>query len=236
MTRSSVIRILFLVLLAVGIVCAILYRHELAEQVTRYREWIRELGVWGQVILALAYIPASVLFIPASWLTLAGGVAFGLWAVVPISLGSTAGASAAFLTGRYLARDWVEQRVAASPRFQALDHAVAAQGFRIVFLTRLSPVIPFNFLNYAFGLTQVRFRDFLVASWLGMLPGTFMYVYLGSAVGEAAIEAGLAQRIWFGVGLVVTVIVTVMVTRLARRALAEVALVEESRQERADHE
>jgi uncharacterized membrane protein YdjX (TVP38/TMEM64 family) len=208
--------------LAAGVGVALIYRQELAERFQQSRDWVQAQGIWGYVILGLAYIPVSLLFIPASWLTLAGGAGFGLLAVVPISLGSTAGASAAFLAARYLFRPWVEARIGNSPRFQALDRAVAGQGFKIVLLTRLSPVIPFNFLNYALGLTRVRFGDFLLASWIGMLPGTFLYVYVGSAVGEAASgEVDIVKNIFYGMGLVVTVIVTVMVTRLARRALAD---------------
>jgi uncharacterized membrane protein YdjX (TVP38/TMEM64 family) len=222
MTRSSFIRIVLLVALVAGIVAGLIYRAELSEWFVNSRDWIRQQGIWGYVILGLAYIPAAVLFIPGSWLTLGGGVAFGLWAVVPVSLGSTAGASAAFLVSRYLARHWVEERIARSPRFQALDRAVGEQGFKIVLLTRLSPVIPFNFLNYAYGLTRVRIGDFLLASWIGMLPGTFLYVYIGSAGAEAvAGEKSLAEWIFFGIGLVLTIVVTVMVTRLARKALAE---------------
>jgi len=217
-------RAVLLLVLAGGIAAGLVYRTELGEAFRDSRDWVRQQGLWGYLILGLAYIPAALLFIPGSWVTLAGGGVFGLWAVVPISLGSTAGASAAFLAGRYLARHWVEEHIAGSARFLALDRAVGAQGFKIVFLTRLSPVIPFNFLNYAFGLTQVRFLDFLLASWIGMLPGTFLYVYIGTAGGEAvAGEKSLAEWIFLGIGLAVTAAATVFVTRLARRALAEAA-------------
>src|SRR5437588_57116 len=120
-----------------------------------------------------------------------------------------------------------EKRLAGNPRFAALDQAVAAGGFKIVLLTRLSPLFPFTFLNYALGLTKVRFRDYVLASWIGMLPGTVMYVYLGSTVTELAdvvaghVEGGAARRVLFFVGLAATVVVTVYVTRLARRALRQ---------------
>ncbi len=119
----------------------------------------------------------------------------------------------------------MEAKVARDPRFRAIDQAVAEQGFLIVLLTRLSPAFPFTLLNYAYGLTRVRFRDYFLASWLGMLPGTILYVYLGTLVGDLAdliagrVESGLGGKIFFAVGLVLTVILTVLVTRIARKAL-----------------
>jgi uncharacterized membrane protein YdjX (TVP38/TMEM64 family) len=213
----------------------------------RFLEWVQELGAWGPAVLAAAYIPAAVLFIPGSLLTLGAGFAFGVWrATVAVSLGSTLGAATAFLVGRTLARGWMEEKVARHPKFRAIDQAVAEQGFKIVLLTRLSPAFPFTFLNYAYGLTKVRFRDYVLASWIGMLPGTVMYVYLGSAVQNLADlavrkeERGLGEKVLFFVGLAATVVVTVLVTRLARRALAKavpgVALREEEVVEGVRHE
>jgi len=188
------------------------------------------------VLVAAVYIPACVLLIPGSLITLGAGSIFGiLTGTVAVSIGSTLGACAAFLVGRTLARGWVEDKVAGNPRFRAIDQAVAEQGRKIVFLTRLSPVFPFTLLNYAFGLTKISFWDYALASWIGMMPGTVMYVYLGSAVKELAdLASGTVQRspvqnVLFFVGLVATVVVTVFVTRLARKALAQAApAVEES--------
>jgi uncharacterized membrane protein YdjX (TVP38/TMEM64 family) len=195
-------------------------------------DWLRNRGkITGLVILALAYTPAALLLFPASVLTLGAGAVFGIpEATVAISLGSTLAACVAFLAGRTLARRWVEEKIASRPRFAALDRAVAANGFRIVLLTRLSPVFPYGLLNYAYGLTRVRFRDYLLASWLGMLPGTLMYVLLGgSARGIADLAAALFQgrasaediewTLFLLVGLLATVAVTVLVTRIARNAL-----------------
>lgn len=195
-------------------------------------DWLRGRGRgWGLVILALAYTPAALLFFPATVLTLGAGAIFGVpEATVAISLGSTFAACVAFLVGRTLARRWIEEKIAGSPRFRALDRAVAANGFRIVLLTRLSPAFPYTLLNYAYGLTQVRFRDYLLASWIGMMPGTLMYVYLGrGAKGMADLTASLwtgrasaadvQQALLLFVGLLATVAVTVLVTRLARNAL-----------------
>src|SRR5207302_2833243 len=126
---------------------------------------------------------------------------------VVISVASTTGASIAFWLGRTLARGLIEKRLAGNRRFRALDQAVATGGFKIVLLTRLSPLFPFTLLNYAFGLTKVRFRDYVFGSWIGMLPGTVMYVYLGSTVTELAdvaagkVEGGTARLVLFFVGL-----------------------------------
>jgi uncharacterized membrane protein YdjX (TVP38/TMEM64 family) len=227
MKISPFFRLLVLLTLAAAIGIALLFL-PVQDWVSRFLEWVQELGAWGPVVLGAAYIPAAVLLIPGSLLTLGGGFAFGVWrATIAVSLGSTLGAAAAFLVGRTLARGWIEEKIARHPKFRAIDQAVAEQGFKIVLLTRLSPVFPFTFLNYAYGLTKVRFRDYLLASWIGMLPGTLMYVYLGSAVQNLAeLAAGkeertLGEKVLFFAGLAATVIVTVFVTRVAKKALEQ---------------
>jgi uncharacterized membrane protein YdjX (TVP38/TMEM64 family) len=223
MSRSTLSRLFGLFVLVAVIVAAFQYRDE----VPRLLAWLQDLGPWGPVLLAALYIPATVLAVPGSLITLGAGAAFGLVrGTLAVSAGSTLGAAAAFLIGRTLARGWVEQKVAANPRFRALDQAIGAEGFKIVLLLRLSPVFPFNVLNYALGLTRVSFRNYLLASWIGMLPGTVMYVYLGAALGDLArvaegpTERNSAQQVLFYGGLLATVIVTVFVTRVARKALA----------------
>ena len=209
-------------------VAAIVVFLPVKDLLVRFLEWVRGIGLWGPVLLAAAYVPASLLFVPGSLLTLGAGFAFGVAVgTLAVSVGSVLGACAAFLAGRTLARGWIEGKVAANPKFRAIDEAVGRQGFKIVLLTRLSPVFPFNLLNYAYGVTPVSFRDYLLASWMGMLPGTVLYVYLGSAVKSLAdlvagkVEGGAEQKIFFGAGLLATVAVTVLVTRIARRALRE---------------
>ncbi|EAW39060.1 TVP38/TMEM64 family protein [Lyngbya sp. PCC 8106] len=191
-------------------------------------DWIANLGYWGPVAFIVVYILATVLFLPGSILTLGGGAIFGVFSgSIYVSIGSVAGATCAFLVGRYLARGWVAKKIAGNQKFKAIDEAVAREGWKIVGLTRLSPIFPFNLLNYSFGLTKVSLRDYVVASWIGMIPGTIMYVYIGSLAGELATLA-LEERskttgewILYGVGLVATVAVTVYVTKIARQALNE---------------
>jgi len=190
-------------------------------------DWIRNLGPWGPAVFVLLYVAATVLLLPGSVLTLGAGAVFGLMkGAVLVSMAATLGATAAFLVGRYLAREWVAGKIQRYPRFAAIDRVVAREGWKIVGLTRLSPVFPFNLLNYAFGLTRVSLRDYFFASWIGMMPGTVMYVYVGSLAGDlATLGAGSRARTpaeWalYMVGLLATIAVTVYITRLAREALA----------------
>lgn len=187
-------------------------------------EWIDQFGIWGPVLFVLLYALAAVLFIPGSALTLGAGALFGVvQGSILVSLGSTLGASLSFLVGRYLARDWVAKKVENYQKFKAVDEAVGREGWRIVGLTRLSPIFPFTFLNYAYGLTQVKFTHYVLASWIGMMPGTVLYVYLGSLtrLGVEAEGAGTAQIILKIVGLLATVAVTIYITKIARKALQE---------------
>ena len=187
---------------------------------------IARLGAWGPVLFLWLYVVATVFFLPGSILTLGAGAVFGLVrGFLVVSASATLGATAAFLIGRYVARGLVARKVERHPKFKAIDDAVAREGWKIVALLRLSPVVPFNVLNYAFGLTRVPLRHYVIASWIGMMPGTLMYVYLGSIAGDLA-GAGLgrahrtpAEWALYGVGLAATIAVTIFVTRLARRAL-----------------
>jgi len=199
----------------------------------RFQAWVAELGPWGPVAFIVGYALATVAFAPGAILTLAAGSIFGVvWGVVYVFIAATVGASLAFLAARHVVRRAIEQRVAGNARFTAIDEAIARDGRRIVFLLRLSPVFPFNLLNYVLGLTRIGFGDYVIAS-LGMIPGTILYVYLGALGGQAAVAASggddtelltWAVRI---VGLVATAIVTVIITRTARRALAAAAVTEE---------
>ena len=184
---------------------------------------IGRLGPWGPVLFILIYIAATVLFLPGSVLTLGAGAVFGVaLGSVYVSIASTLGATAAFLVGRYLAREWVAKKIEGNASFAAIDRAVAAEGWKIVGLTRLSPAFPFSLLNYAFGVTRVSLRDYVLASWIGMMPGTVMYVYVGS-LARAAGDRSRTPAEWalYGLGLLATIGVTIVVTRLARRALAQ---------------
>jgi uncharacterized membrane protein YdjX (TVP38/TMEM64 family) len=213
---------------AVAVVGLIALGRQVGAYLPQFALWVNGLGVWGPVVFILGYVVASVAFVPGSLLTLAAGAIWGIFPGVPyVFLAAVLGASAAFLVARYVARAAIERRLAGNRRFAAIDQAVGVQGRKLVFLLRLSPVFPFNLLNYALGLTSVRFIDYVVAS-IGMLPGTFLYVYYGKLVGDlaalaggAAVEKGTGYYIMLAVGLVATIVVTTLVTRTAQRALRE---------------
>lgn len=200
----------------------------LQDYLTNLLEWIRNSGRAGVFFYILFYVLATVFFLPGSVLTLGAGAIYGVPAgSLLVSFASTLGALCAFLIGRFAGRSWVSAKIRGNRKFEAMDQAVAKQGWKIVGLTRLSPVFPFNLLNYAFGLTRVSLRDYLLASWIGMMPGTVMYVYIGSVAGDLVRSASgeksytAAEWILYSVGFLATVVVTVMITRMARKALAE---------------
>jgi uncharacterized membrane protein YdjX (TVP38/TMEM64 family) len=192
-------------------------------------EWIDSLGMWGAPLFVLIYIVACLLFLPGSLLTVGAGMIFGLVVgTTTVSIGSTLGAGAAFLLARTVLREWIKKILASKPRFRALDEAVGQEGFKVVLLTRLSPLLPFNLLNFAYGITAVSFRDYIIASWIGMLPGAVLYVYIGTAarslteVMSGRSHASVAEHVFFGLGLGATVILAVFLMRIARKSLAYV--------------
>ena len=188
--------------------------------------WVRQAGAWAPVAFIALYAIACIAFVPASLLTLAAGAIFGLWTgIALVAVGATIGAACSFLIARHGARARVEGWLGRNARLKAIDEAVGGEGRRIMFLLRLSPAFPFTAMNYALGLTRVRFADFLVAM-VGILPGTTLYVYAGAVAGEVASAAaggpvrGMAYYLVLALGLAATLAVTLLVTRLARRALA----------------
>ena len=216
------------VALTLGAMAVYLYRAlDLQESVRGVLLWVEGLGFWAPLAFIVIYILACVFLVPGSVLTLGAGAIFGLVrGAVYVSVASTAGATAAFLIARYIARSRVARSLEQRPRFVALDEAVANEGWKIVALTRLSPVFPFTLLNYAFGLTRIPLLRYILASWAGMIPGTIMYVYIGSVAGDlVAIDRTRPRSVaeWFliALGLAATVVVTLLITGLARRALNE---------------
>ncbi len=197
-----------------------------AEWTVGLAERARGTGATGVAIFTVAYIVSTVAVLPGSILTLAAGFAYGpMWGLAIASPASVAGATAAFLLGRTVLRGWAERKIGESRRVRALDAAVARQGFTLVFLLRLSPLFPFNVLNYALSLSRVSLRTYVVASFIGMLPGTALYVYLGSLAPAAAELASASERggatrtALYAAGLAATLAVVVIGARAAKRAL-----------------
>jgi uncharacterized membrane protein YdjX (TVP38/TMEM64 family) len=218
-------RLIGLIALAVTIAAAVVWL-PIAEWLAIGIAWVDAHPMLAWPVFVGSYIVATVLALPGSVLTLAAGFAFGLpLGVALTSVASIAGATSAFFIGRYLARAWVEQRIESNKTFKALDAATRHDGFVIVFLARLSPAFPFNLLNYGLALTAVRLRDYFFASWIGMLPGTVLYVYLGAAAGDLSqllsgnVDSGPAGRLLLIGGLIATAILTAIITRKASRAL-----------------
>ncbi len=235
---TNFFRLVVLTLSVVGIAIAFTAAPALAQESTTNQgfnpqevlrnalQWIDSLGSVGAIAFIALYIIATVAFLPGSIITLGAGVVFGVvLGSLYVFIGATLGATAAFLVGRYLARGWVSKKIAGNDKFKAIDEAVGKEGFKIVLLTRLSPIFPFNLLNYAFGVTGVSLKDYFLGS-VGMIPGTIMYVYIGSLAGSLARIGAEGQPTnptvqWAIrlIGFIATVVVTVYVTRLARKAL-----------------
>jgi uncharacterized membrane protein YdjX (TVP38/TMEM64 family) len=222
--------LLFLLVIGAALAAWFLF---LQENLPAFMEWVREQGLWGAVIVGLGYAAATVLMIPGSVITLLTGAIYGPWlGTAVVSPASVLGATMAFLLGRTVFRPTMEARMQGNARFAALQAAIETRGLFILTLVRLSPIFPYSLVNYAFGLTRVRTASYMLGSFIGMLPGTLMYVYLGSAVGDVAKLAseglGETDTGWQGEalkwgGLAATVVVTVFITRVAKRALAEAA-------------
>jgi len=193
-----------------------------------FNNWVGQMGTAGILIFIAVYAVATVLLAPGAILTIGAGFAFGLWkGFLAVSAGSTLGAALAFLVARFIARDRVEAIAKGNEKFRNIDNAIGQQGAKLVFLLRLSPVIPFNLSNYLYGLTGVKFWPYVLASWLGMMPGTLLYVYIGTA-GKAAVSAaaggeamkhGWQYWTFMSVGLAATIVVTIWVTKIARHAV-----------------
>jgi len=225
--KSAIIRLIVLI----GIVIALFLTMKVLpvqQWLRNFNDWVGRMGVVGIFIFIIVYAVATVLLAPGSVLTIGAGFTFGLWkGFLAVSGGSTLGAALAFLVARFIARERVAVIAQRNEKFRAIDSAIGKQGAKLIFLLRLSPVIPFNLSNYLYGLTGVKFWPYVLASWIGMMPGTFLYVYIGTA-GKAAVSAAAGgeavQRGWqywtfMTVGLAATIIVTIWVTKIARDAL-----------------
>ncbi|TVP78731.1 MAG: TVP38/TMEM64 family protein [Gemmatimonadales bacterium] len=225
---SSRVRLVVLGLLA--LVGLIVLGRFAGQYIEAFALWVDGLGALAPIVFIAGYAVATVAFIPGSILTLAAGAVFGITqGVLYVFAGAVLGSTAAFLVGRHLARDRIRAKVSEDPRFSAIDRAIGREGLKIVTLLRLTPVMPYNLLNYALGLTDVRLRDYVIGA-LGMLPGTLLYVYSGRVAGDIAtaaageaVERGWGYWVVLVLGLLATVAVTVLVTRIARRALAREA-------------
>ncbi len=192
--------------------------------IKQFTTWIRDLGVTGAFIFIGVYALAALFFLPGAIFTIAAGLVYGIAGGTAVALaGATLGAGLAFLAGRYLFRERIKQLAEGKKKFGAIDEAIGKQGWKIIGLLRLSPLIPFNVSNYFYGVTAIGFWPYLLASFVGMFPGTLLYVYLG-AIGQAGLSDGKKghsplEWIFLGLGLLATIAVTVYVSHVAKAAL-----------------
>lgn len=191
------------------------------------QSWIESLGALAPIVYVAVYVATTLLLIPGSVLTIGAAGIFTFWkAFAVVVIGANMGALAAFLLTRTFLRERVAMWAAGNPKFAALDRAIGREGFKMVLLVRLSPVFPFTLLNYFLGLTTVRVSSYVLANLIGMLPGTFLYVYIGATARDALSAGASGVGVWQlalrVVGLLATIAVVALVTRTARKALAQV--------------
>jgi uncharacterized membrane protein YdjX (TVP38/TMEM64 family) len=219
MTKRPLWLLLALLLVAAALGVSLL---PLGQWVQSLRAWIEGLGPIGFLVFGAAYVLAAVLLIPVWPLSITGGLAFGAWGFVWVPISATLGAAAAFLISRYFARGKIREWIAQRPRYRAVDRAVGEEGWKIVILLRLSPLVPYNLMNYFCGMTRVPFPAYLLATFLGTIPVTAMYVYLGY-IGQAVASGSMGWAQWtlLGIGLAATVGLTILITRKIRPKLAE---------------
>jgi uncharacterized membrane protein YdjX (TVP38/TMEM64 family) len=217
-----------LVVVALSVLAAVL---PVKNWIREFVEWVQHLGPWGIVIFIAAYALATVLFLPGWIFTVSAGLIYGIAGGTLVALGGAViGATLSFLIARYLLRRNIEEYAARSPRFGAIDRAIGKEGWKIIGLLRLSPLIPFNLSNYFYGITSVSLGAYVIVSAICMIPGTLLYAYLG-ALGQAGVSGGDGRRsIWqyvlLGIGLLATIAVTILVSRIAKNALKKTGAVE----------
>jgi uncharacterized membrane protein YdjX (TVP38/TMEM64 family) len=226
-SKNAVERLAVLIMIVIALFLAMRFL-PVQQWLRSFSDWVAQMGVAGILIFIVVYAVATVLMAPGLILTIGGGFAFGLWkGFLAVSAGATLGASLAFLVARFIAREKIEAIAQRNEKFRNIDSAIGRQGAKLIFLLRLSPVIPFNLSNYFYGLTAVKFWPYVLASWIGMIPGTLLYVYIGTAgkaavaatAGGEAVKHGWQYWTFLGVGFAATIIVTIWVTRIARDAL-----------------
>jgi uncharacterized membrane protein YdjX (TVP38/TMEM64 family) len=233
-TKSATGRIAVLALILMALFLAMRFL-PVQQWLRNFNDWVGQMGTVGILVFIVVYALATVLLAPGSILTIGAGFVFGLWkGFLVVSAGATLGASLAFLVARFIAREKIESIAKRNEKFRKIDNAIGKQGAKLIFLLRLSPVIPFNLSNYFYGLTAVRFWSYVLASWIGMMPGTLLYVYIGAAgkvavtaaAGGEAVKHGWQYWTFLGVGFLATVTVTIWVTKIARDALKSQAVQE----------
>lgn len=195
-----------------------LFQYISMQNIMNLKAWINGLGMIGPLVYILLFMSAALFFLPGLPVAILGGLAFGpLMGTVWASIGSTAGAALAFVVARYVARDMVEGWAQANPVFKKIDDGVAAQGWRMLMITRLVPVFPFNLQNYAYGLTKIGFPTYVLVSWICMLPGAVAFTFMGGAIVSG--EGNIGRTfVYLGIGAVVFVLISLIPGWIKKRS------------------
>ncbi len=203
--KGTVIKRVFFLLAILTAILAVRFTgaaHYLQQETLR--QWIQGYGALAPVVYMLIYTVAPALFLPALPITIVGGVLFGpFWGVVYTITSATSGACVAFIISRYIAREWIEEKLK-SPKWHQLDEGVQRHGWKVVAFTRLIPLFPFNLLNYAFGLTKIRFIHYAITTFICMLPACIAYVVFSSSLLDV-IKGRISPAFIAGMGLIVLV-------------------------------
>jgi len=191
--------------------------------IKQFTSSVQQLGALGIALYIIVYALMTMLLLPGSPLTLAAGLVYGVGTgFVVVLSGAVLGALGAFLVARYVARDWAAAKLEDSPRFKAIDRAIAHESWKVVLLTRLSPLMPFSLQNVFYGVTEIRFWDYAWATIIGIMPGILLYVYIGAAGNAAADDTTTTLQWWlFGAGLLATLVVAILIGRKAKARLRE---------------
>ena len=192
----------------------------LGEWISAFQDWVRGYGALGVVIFIVVYALTTFALVPGSLLTLAAGVIWGLWAFPIVVMAATLGSSLSFLAARYAFFERVQEKVKQYPKFAAVNEAIRDEGWRVVGLLRLSPALPFSLQNWFLGITPVGFWPAQIATFFGIMPGTLLYVWIGS-LGAQTGDAGVWRYVIYGVGIAATLAVTIIVTRKAQAKMKE---------------
>ena len=210
-------------LLLTGIIIWALVIPSSSLQLQKFINYIQSTGPISILLFILCYVAATVIFVPGLILTLGAGAVFGIWkGFLLVSIASTIAASAAFLVGRQFTGKWLLSKIGQNSRMNALRDAIESEGWKIVLLARLSPLIPYTMLNYMFSLTSIRFSHYVIASWLGMIPGTLIYVYIGS-LGSLGTDREKTAIEWMliATGIIATATGIILISRAASKEMAK---------------
>lgn len=226
--NSKYIKIISIAAIAIVVILAIIFREPLKDSLISLNQWINENKLLGSFLFVLIYTIAPIFFLPVNIFSVSAGWSFGIfYGVLLVSLAATLSCVVTFLMGRFIFRDWLEKKAEENKKIKAVKKAVNDKGWKIVALSRFSPILPFSILNYSYGASDIPFWQFTLASALAMIPGTCVYVYGGTLIknlgdyGSSENGMSVPQMTLFGFGIVATIVLIIYLTKQAKEALSE---------------